>query len=559
MSEWDRILSLPVLNDYPNTTAVIDLMTAELASERGQMRLLPDQAQALYQALHGDTLLGMITVGGGKTLTCLLLPTVLECDSAIILTKPSLTTQFEHDWRNVYAPHWQIIKNTEVWSYSRVSRGLPDGTDFYDYLVEKRPSIIVADEAHAIAGDSARAEKIQEYIVNYPETLFAAVSGTIMVRRVQDMEALSRISLRDNSPIPMEYPILERLGRVINARPYPHPDKKDFARMAEIYLGSGKTEIKPRSRARRRSKGTGGLRQEIREAFQERLISTPGVYASSTIDIPVELEMVARDTPPVNAQVEEAKTRLKDLWLTPDQEEVDYYFEFARLERNLSSGFYYRWDWGEEDKTLEDEAWLLRRAKWHALLRQLMKYAPPNANTPATFIEYKGKDLYSFKAYLDWLEVKDLWKPHPPVETVWLDTSHVEDCAQWLKEQDVPSIAFTSSRAFEEKIEEFGAHVMVPDFSTRIPRIATPIRKNMDGKNLQYYQRILLCEPISNGKWLEQAIGRIHRTGQTSDKVQVHYYACNPWKSDLEKAKADALCIYENTGNPQRLLQAVWS
>jgi hypothetical protein len=149
-AEVARIAALPrrVWSDEA-AAQLAELLTRELKTPGGTMRLRPVQAIALYEAMECGGLFGPIRVGGGKTLCSGVLPVVLEAKRPILLLPAALIEKTAVDFR-VLREHWRIATNLQVISYE--SLGLVQSAQKLEYI---QPDLIVADECF-VAGTPVR-------------------------------------------------------------------------------------------------------------------------------------------------------------------------------------------------------------------------------------------------------------------------------------------------------------------------------------------------------------------------------------------------------------------
>jgi hypothetical protein len=83
------------------------------------MRLFPIQNRALWSAYQAKGMLGLISVGSGKTLISVLLPRVLGAKRTILLVPASMRDPFDALWHE-YAQHWYVGR-IKVLSYEQLS------------------------------------------------------------------------------------------------------------------------------------------------------------------------------------------------------------------------------------------------------------------------------------------------------------------------------------------------------------------------------------------------------------------------------------------------------
>jgi hypothetical protein len=123
-----------------------------------------------------------------------------------------------------------------------------------------------------------------------------------------------------------------------------------------------------------------------------------------------------------------------------------------------------------------------------------------------------------------WLEWKAAFEPESVV--LWLSASAIESCVDWLRESPDPGIVWCGGVEFAQAL---AAATGLPyygregkDFkSGRTLHRADPCKSmivswnaNKKGFNLQPWARQLVVQPPPSAKWIEQIIGRSHRSEQ---------------------------------------------
>lgn len=172
-------------------------MTKELKTPGGTLELRPVQAITLYEAMQCGGAFCPQRVGAGKSLSCYLLPRVLESKRPVLFLPASL---IEKSWkeRKVYSEHFYLPTNLQFISYE--SMGLVQNEKRLEYVC---PDLVVADEAHYLKSLKAgRTRRISRFMHAHPETKFVALSGTVMRNSIKDFAHILRWCLKDQAPIP---------------------------------------------------------------------------------------------------------------------------------------------------------------------------------------------------------------------------------------------------------------------------------------------------------------------------------------------------------------------
>ena len=87
------------------------------------------------------------------------------------------------------------------------STGFPDESLYLSRTLPKlefaRPELIGGDEIHMLKNKHAgRTRRVTRYMRDYPETMFAAGSGTVHKGSIKDFAHILRWCLKDKAPIP---------------------------------------------------------------------------------------------------------------------------------------------------------------------------------------------------------------------------------------------------------------------------------------------------------------------------------------------------------------------
>jgi hypothetical protein len=522
------------------------------------MELWPLQAEALYEALSAQGLIAMMGVGSGKTLTSALLPTVLKAERPLVLTRAALIDQQKRSYREL-AEDWNIHSNIEVWSYHDLSQ-----RDALQRLRRLRPDIIVADEAHRIARDSARTNRLFDYFLELDAEddppILCALSGTLFRRRLEDMWRPFFLALGDNSPIPFEPNTRRILSTVIDTK---QRSRKGYQAMAQaakttrpLLEWAEEVELPDVKLSSPDILELKSMPQRTRDALSKRAYATRGVMGSAGADHPWGLEIYPW-LPPMPGVLLKTLTDFEDLWMRPDGQFIDEAMEASEFRRQVSAGFYYRWDWPDGKPDIE---WLERRSDWGRYVRrEIEHHRAEGYDTPA--LVRAVAELDPPPELIRWKEVEH--RPEPPRVAEWLSTEIVEHAARWLENQDQPTIMWSWHTAVLDRFRDMGLAVYGPDDildETVTERyIVATAHAHGEGKNLQFYNnQLILHPPPAGGDW-EQLIGRMDRPGQLADTVTawVAYY-CPQYQSDLKDARKDAKAIEVLTRIRQRLNKATW-
>jgi len=564
-SEADRIEVLPA---WDPDTFKIDL-TEDFKTSGGSMVLNPIQSLALHWMRQQGGLLGPLAVGVGKTLVSLLAPVAMGAQRPMLLIPPQMQIPLRRQIEK-FRPHWNLPlvgpRHLSIVPYSQLSQA--KNTDLFDRL---RPDVIISDECHLLRHpESARTKRLIRYAQAYPETRFVFLSGTFTSRSLRDYAHLAELALRAGSPLPRDEQFLIAWANCIDAKAI--GTSKDWDLFAQW-------------RDFRDIDDEGQRRGEAREAFRKRLVTTPGVVATVEGSIECSLSFIERslDVPDV---IQDALDELRETWTRPDGEELVTGLDVWRVGMQLAQGFYYRWDWPEGKVDWE---WMIARSAWHKSVREFLKQSLVGLDSPflvtravMVYIEKTESaptdvpDEEAEKQPARWEEIEehpelvDAWKqwdkvrhrPRPPVSTVWLDASLIEDVLAW-REQHPKGLIWYSDTAVEAALRVCGLTVYgageVPPEDGSQGGLCLSVRSHGTGLNMQVAHHENLVISWQGGSVMEQLIGRTHRQGQVEDEVLVWYYNHTAEVQEtLVKSIEDARYQFQTTGSPQKLVYASW-
>jgi len=521
-AELDRIVALPRrtldLDKVPDLTPLFRL-------REGKLSLKPIQSAALLELEESRGGFFPIGVGYGKTLISLLAADVLHSKRPVLLVPPQLRDQLRLVEIPKMAQHFRLPKITIV-AYSELS--IARGAHL---LEELNPDLIIADEAHNLRKKtSTRTKRVIWFMRAHPECRFVALSGTMTSKSIKDYAHLCEGALRERSPLPRKYQVLEEWAAAIDTCDYP------LAPGALTKLFEDKND-------------------NVRRAFGARLRSTAGVVSTSEGAIGTSLRIhISR--PELPTELGSALDRFRSTWELAGEDYTDA-VAYARVSKQIALGFYYRWDWPNDRK---DEEWLEARSAWHREIRAyLSRHARPGLDSPLLYTNaVEAGTLYS-DTYSGWKAVES--RPKPPTVAVWIDKTFLQKIVcDWVNQA---GIIWYSHQAVGELLENFN----IPNYGAGSDRailsadptktIACSIAAHGTGKNLQAWSRnLFLCCPSSGATW-EQALARTHRPGQEADEVTAEVLLHTPelvaaWESSL----ADADYIETTTGVMQKLKYA---
>jgi len=544
LTDADRVAALPRISPTVDVEAV-SLRYLTPAGLAAGVRLRPAQARALEALRLYRGLLGPIGTGHGKSLITLLAPVAAGAKRPLLLIPANMRVPLANE-RTKFAEHWRLAENLTVLSYSMLS--VESGATALENLA---PDLIVADEAHNLRHlTSARSKRLIRYFQEHPETRFAALSGTLTARSVKDYAHLAELALRDGSPLPLERFDLEGWSRILDSDQEPQ-GPTDYLLYQALLPEWRNLNHERRAVARKR--------------FAERLNVTPGVVATSDASVGASLLFEEIDVPPCDI-TRGALKELEKTWTRPDGEELPDAMSTARVGKQLSVGFYYRWAWRGGEPDLD---WLTARNRWAAWVRFILLQGRADLDSPlrvrkaleaGRLVDPRGRALLEAWAAQE-------HKPEPDVEPVWLSDVVIRRAVQWAVqrlEEGVGGIVWYHERAVGERLAAYGLPLYdagrdAPVAWNEAPVFAASITAHGTGKNLQPWAHNLILSWPASGSSAEHLLSRTHRAGQKSDEVFVDYIAHTRYlKFALFQSQRDARYIEASLNTPQRICYGSW-
>lgn len=556
-SEYLRIDALPrrVWQDDPELEETIELMTEDLRQPRGTQRAWPIQAVAWREASDCQGLLAGVRVGGGKTLGSLGTASV---DGLKDLQRPVLFVPAKHREKTEKAyrdlmVHWRL--NTELCfvNYEELS-----DLARHEWLLKYQPKLVICDEAHKLKSeDSARRQRFDAFLEEYPETVVVLWSGTFMRKTIRELQVFGEWAHGDGSPIPRTWKICEDWCGALDPK-----SKKPMA------PGALANWCNPEEQAA----GILG----VRRAFGRRFMETPGVVISNgkaDISASLEIDVKLIDHP----EVDGAFQKLRDFWELPDDwtiRDAPVWWEAAR---QLSEGFYYR------PEPRPPREWSDARKAWHGLCRRMQE--DQDADLVSELMVKQACAAMGDEAppeYLRWLELEPTFKINNVA--VWLSDALLKRAAAWMKKNK--GIVWIEHVAFGQRLQELTG---VPYFGSGAQARSDAYTGSLleyegrnaicsitacgEGFDLQYkWAKNVLVTPHPAGTYHEQYIARTHRfwdqalADEKGYGVSPNEVTCEVWVKCREDWNALESALAEEQNNAvimaddqRKLVVASWS
>jgi hypothetical protein len=508
-----------------------DRWTQALRREGGTMSLRPIQAIALSEIAQWGGGFFPIRVGGGKTLISLLAPRVVpQCARPLLLLPAHLRDKTRNEMRAL-REHWKLPAFLRIESYQMLSR-----VNGAELLTNYAPDLIICDEAHYLKNPGAACTKrMARYLRANREAVSVFMSGTITKRSIRDFAHLASWALGDLSPAPADFNVLDEWSRALDVNVAEH---RRLSPGALRRLGPG---------------------PEIRKVYRDRLVETPGVVATQEGPLPIELRIKSHSVQ-LDPIVEEAYRTLREMWTTPDDWPVEDGVAMWRHARELSSGFYSKWD------PRPPEDWRDARREWASMCRDLISSNRRNLDTELQVRMAVLKDYAPHaRPTLDrWLEIQPTFEPN--AVAVWVSDRTVDWIANRVR--GTRTLVWTERPALGLRLAEkhglpYYANLGVDARTGRQveqhgdgPAVLS-IDANAIGRNLQKWNKNLIVDVPPNGAKWEQMLARTHRDGQASPVVDVDVlFGCIEDVRGFWRAVEDSEYAEDMTGQAQKLVHA---
>jgi hypothetical protein len=445
---------------------------------------------------------------------------MVGAERPLLLIPAKLRDKTQRDFKEL-RKGWRTTDEPLIRSYEILGRKQTCG-----FLDACKPDLIIADEAHRLKNcKAAVTRRVGRYMAKNPETVFCALSGTITKRSLMDFAHIAEWCLGECAPVPLTRYELEQWAQAIDEE----NQWSDCRRAPGALLDLG--------------------HPDVREGFRQRLIQTPGVVAStgSNVDSSLVITRWKVDTPP---EVKDALTHLAKYWETPDGQPLVSAVDVWRHAREISLGFWYRWEPEPPD------VWLRCRREWAAFARNVLAHSR-TLDSEAQVAE-KHKDHPTYK---DWARMKDYYTP--TTVATWLTNYYVVKACKWGMQND--GIIWVEHREVGRALQECGIPYYANmgktchggDIDDAMGGIAASIAANSEGRNLQRFSKnLILSCPTTGDRW-EQLLGRTHREGQKADEVSVEVHlGCEQSELGFQQALSDARYQKGVLGSEQKLLLA---
>lgn len=494
---------------------------------RPDVALRPWQGMALAEAVGADGAWLALPVGVGKTLISALLPVVMRAERTLLIVPGSLVDKTYADFR-AYEGVWRAASGS-LRIVTRERIGVESGEKL---IARYAPDLIVIDEADDLANPaSSTSRRIDRYVRSH-DVRVVAMTGTPARKSLLGYWHLLAWTLGDRAPVPLVHDEARQWALALDehrqARPSPGP--------------------------------LGASLRAARAWYRARLVETPGVLVvdEDSCDAPLTVRIrLAKEDATLDAAFERFLVEQESPGGIPVSDPLSRWL----LDAQLGLGLYTRWN------PPPPEEWRNARRAVARFVRERIE-ATTHAARPLDTEAQVLRAHATHPAVRAWLAAKPTFAG--TTETVWITRSALDSCHAWLRErrdEGVPGIVWTGSVAFgvalarEAHLAYYGQRGVTVDgaqLHAAPPGVSLVASwaANKKGFNLQAWPRQLITMPPQSAKWLEQIMGRAHRSGQ-DDAVVVDVLATSGGTLDAFDAAIDESALVRDTvGLTQKVLRA---
>lgn len=617
LTEIQRICRLPIsvpLTDE-EVEAVSQMHVTPDALAKG-FRLKRAQAEAIHTFFELGFVFAPIEVGGGKTAISLRTIAVAfeqgMCHRAALVVPPNVYAQLvEHDiaWVRKRMPlgiTFHLLggktpeRRREMTSSRRGCWILPysllSTRDSFELLESIRPDLMFFDEAHNLKNrQSARTKRVLAYWKKY-RPIVCAASGTMTSKSLRNYAHILLMCAGQNSPLPLDMGVVDEWATVLDSEQSGegrHLQHTNTGPLRPLINWSNANFQPP-------------LLHDVpgfRRAFQNRLLTAPGVVSSPPDSLGVSLVIENNPAPPANEQLLKLFKQLNDLWVTPDGDEIEHAMLVWKWKMELTAGFYNSLVWPTDEHiansleiSVEEAKERLERSRqhhkaqqaYHSELRKWFQSRPhrPGMDTPMLVgneMSRNGDRNVGSTLYQSWLAKQDLdfdgrierlsipvrvcdYKIKEAIQWTGGDRRHDgifwyyhQEVGIWLFEElqkaGIPSVHCPAGKWSNEFLAKGDVEARC-----RGKYLVCSLPAHGTGKNLQFMVDQCMVQLPPTEQLMQQAVGRTHRTGQQADEVIVSTMISNETdEMALAAILNDAMYVFETMDSQRKVLIGTWT
>ncbi len=558
----------PDLSDLKNEIAEIVNTTT--------FQLRDVQLLALAIICEYGMLFGNIGVGHGKTFISLLARVVSRSKRCLLFVPSDLISQLTQedipalerelgvslDWCTLDGV---AIKDRvgmmDKHSLTIIPYSLLSTTDTYDILEASYADMIVFDEAHYLKNvKTPRTRRLIAYWQKNLHINLVFLSGTMSNKSILDYHHMITRGLHKFCPLPYSY------HEVVQIQ-----EATAFDNDAKYSVCYPLCKINPKL-----DQGKGMVNVEEAKKFMKTLLkSSPCVILTGDQSVECSMQVDMVDNVKLPKKLLEQIEDVDKSWLSPNGDLIEDDIVKYAVCSQLADGFWYRLFWADGTPQEAIDLFQMKREVEGVIRSFILKRHRDKLDTPLLVYQAlanRDNRVSDFqKLYDDYITFKS---KHPTEykrdrETIWLDKTKEIVAVNWAKEEKSGIIFYSWDATGESlykrlKKELQGTKIEVIFCNSKCELselkkancIQVTSYAHHKGKNLHQQNKILFYDIPTNGKMLEQAMGRIHRMGQKED-------CCYFWfviATKQDKAKFENTMLHakwrDTTMQPQKILIA---
>jgi hypothetical protein len=548
--DWERIRELP-RREYDRAQAERDVrdFTPLLTTAKGKaagVSLRPAQAYVLREFYENRGAFAALTVGGGKTLLSFLAAYVLDAKRPVLVIPEALREKTYKEFSEL-SEHWITPSPPPTFAfYKQLTR-----VENLDLLDRMQADLYILDEAHKLSNQDGSATKRLARDIDARDVPCLAMTGTSGRLSITDFSHFLAWTLKEQAPVPLDHDELELWANALDER-----EPKMYRRLEPGAL----LELLPANdclRIQRDLEADGRLSRLglARAVFRARMAWTPGCIVNDDEDCEQPLTIAqhaAPEDPIINAHFVDFRVEK----VTPDGWDITDPLSEWLFEHQLGCGFNYVFD------PRPPEWWLEARKVFARFVRLMIERSAETRRPLDTELAVR-KAFPNHPAIANWRETKPKFKPNSVA--VWHSGSVIDWAAAWAERNTgliwVPHLAVGSALSEVTGLPFYAAEgcttagASIERDPGKKPAIVS-ILSNIEGRNLQRWNRNLIVGCPQSALTLQQLLGRTHRYGQTKPVHADVLLTSGGSAYSFDMARREAKFVLQTQGLRQKLLRA---